>query len=46
MVQHAELKLVGPRKIELCHRELTFVVAMAEDANLFLEHGALLLPSV
>ena len=44
MVQHAELKLVGPRKIELCHRELAFV-AMAEDTHIFGQHAALsLLP--
>jgi hypothetical protein len=30
----------------LCHREPAFLVSMAEDANLFLEHGALLLPPV
>ena len=45
MVQQAELELVI-RVREMRHRERLAIVAVPEDAHLFLEHDTLLLPPV
>ena len=45
VVQQAELELVITVR-EMRHRERLAIVAVAEDAHLFLEHDTLLLPPV